>query len=80
MDGVEKVEKVTVSLPFSLSVVEPDQREGNKDGHMGQHRLQTGQKASPADEKLQKFGKKKRAGSVNDQKQTVPHQKSDDGD
>ena len=57
MDGVEKVEKVTVSLPFSLSVVEPDQREGNKDGHMGQHRLQTGQKASSADEKLQKFGK-----------------------
>ena len=61
MDGVEKVEKVTVSLPFSLSVVEPDQREGNKDGHMGQHRLQTGQKASSADEKLQKFGKKKQA-------------------
>ena len=80
MDRIEKVEKVTMSCPFSLSVVEPDQRKGNKDGQVGQYLPQTGQKASSSDEKLQKFGKKKRTGSVYDQKQTVPHQKSDDGD
>ena len=57
MNGIEKVEKVTVSLPLSLSVVEPDQRKGNKDGQVGQYLLQTGQKASSSDEKLQKFGK-----------------------
>ena len=80
MNRIKKIEKITMSPPPSLPVIEPDESEGKEHGRMGQHRLQTGLKTLSVIKKHQKFGQKKRTGGIDDQKQAVAHQKSDDGD
>ena len=80
MGRIEKIEKIAVSLPPSLSVIEPDQDKGKEYGEMGKHRFQAVGKAETSGKKRKKFGKKEQTGGFDDKQQTVAVEEPDNSD